>query len=259
MDTSLIYILTNKSNGKRYVGLARKSFAGRLKDHFANKQSIIGKALRKYGVDGFDIQKIVYDKDDLPYWEKYFISGLNTKHPNGYNLTDGGEGLINPSPIVIEQLRKNAKRSPNNRHFGGHQHSEESKKRISESLLVAMSDPDIKKKMSEAQTGRVVSEETKRKISLSKQGQLKGRIPWNKGVRFSGQEGYVNPMQGQKRPDLAARNILNRGRKDSEESKWKKHLASVGRSKSVAHAEAIKRAFSMKRHSNLLCETLSCM
>jgi len=30
----------------------------------------------------------------MDYWEKYFIATLKTKKPNGYNQTDGGEGIV---------------------------------------------------------------------------------------------------------------------------------------------------------------------
>ena len=30
----------------------------------------------------------------MDYWEKFFIATLKTKSPNGYKLTDGGEGVI---------------------------------------------------------------------------------------------------------------------------------------------------------------------
>ncbi len=30
----------------------------------------------------------------MDYWEKFFIKTLKTKSPTGYNLTDGGEGIV---------------------------------------------------------------------------------------------------------------------------------------------------------------------
>ena len=37
--------------------------------------------------------KACTSKEELDRWEKYFIKSRDTKNPNGYNLTDGGEGL----------------------------------------------------------------------------------------------------------------------------------------------------------------------
>ena len=91
MKQAIIYILTNKTNGKKYVGKTTGLFQNRLKDHFRN-DSYIGNSLRKHGLDGFETQQVIYHKDDLDYWEQYFIAKLNTIYPNGYNLTAGGDG-----------------------------------------------------------------------------------------------------------------------------------------------------------------------
>ena len=90
MEAGTIYIATNKTNGKIYVGQTRNSFAKRQKHHVRG-QHLFGKACRKYGIDGFTWQQILYHKDELNYWEQYFIEKLNSMHPNGYNLTGGGD------------------------------------------------------------------------------------------------------------------------------------------------------------------------
>jgi group I intron endonuclease len=108
---SVIYILENKANGKRYVGKTTYSLAERLRDHI-NTDSYIGNALRKNGIDGFTSQQIVYHKDELDYWEKYFIGKLNTVYPNGYNLTFGGDGGTKSEEA---KLRMSKPKSPEGR------------------------------------------------------------------------------------------------------------------------------------------------
>ena len=39
--------------------------------------------------------------------EIFWIAKLNTKVPNGYNLTDGGEGLVNPSDETRAKMSAN--------------------------------------------------------------------------------------------------------------------------------------------------------
>ena len=57
-----------------------------------------------------------------------------------------------------------------------------SKLRIEKNLHIGLKrSEETKKRMSEAQKGRIFSEETKRKMSLAHQGQ----IPWSKGKTFS--------------------------------------------------------------------------
>lgn len=55
------------------------------------KNSIIGKALRKYGVENFN--QYIFEgiqEDTLDFVESEMISRLNSISPNGYNLDSGG-------------------------------------------------------------------------------------------------------------------------------------------------------------------------
>ena len=92
----IVYSLTCKLNGKQYVGQTTQSVEKRFKEHARNKKSYIGKAIRAYGEDKFVIAilKVCFSKEELDHWEKFFIVLLNTKAPRGYNLTDGGEGIV---------------------------------------------------------------------------------------------------------------------------------------------------------------------
>lgn len=145
---SVIYVRTNKFNGKQYVGQATtKNFRIRQNNWKCLKHPYAGKAINaaraKYGIDAFDFEILKECNDDeLDYWEKFYIKKLNTKAPYGYNMTDGGE---------TSWIK--------NKH-----HSEEARK-----------------KMSEARKGIIFSEEHKKKISESH----KGKTPWNKGKSHS--------------------------------------------------------------------------
>jgi group I intron endonuclease len=154
---SNIYVFTNKINGKQYVGQTI-NIEDRYKQHrkdAKNKDkrpnSIFYKAIRKYGFDSFDFKVLETDIDisKIHEREKFWIKELNTMKPNGYNLTEGGEGTF------------------------GYRHTEESKKRMSEMRKGVPGKPkseDVKKYLSELYKGRKLSEEQKKKISESKKG-----------------------------------------------------------------------------------------
>ena len=92
-----IYKITNKINGKVYIGLTGRGFQKRLKEHIQyafqkNSHFTIHKALRKYGEDGFDYEVIDVAecekdaKDKEIYWIRFYDSWNS-----GYNDTPGGD------------------------------------------------------------------------------------------------------------------------------------------------------------------------
>jgi len=87
-----VYVITNKINGRKYVGQTRNKVCCRWNAHKNNKTSLLGKAIIKYGLHNFIFTEIVtcFDMDSLNYFEKYFIEHFNTVRPSGYNLTTGG-------------------------------------------------------------------------------------------------------------------------------------------------------------------------
>lgn len=91
----VVYLIWNIVNGKKYVGQTVKTVKARFNEH-ARQNSIIDRAIRKYGKKNFryGVIKSCVSKADMDYWEKYFIATLKTKKPNGYNQTDGGEGIV---------------------------------------------------------------------------------------------------------------------------------------------------------------------
>ena len=89
----IIYKIENKINGKIYIGQTTVELKERIKGHkYANYY--IGRAIREYGIENFAIDIIEKCKtlDELNEREVFWISYYNCKVPNGYNLTDGGEG-----------------------------------------------------------------------------------------------------------------------------------------------------------------------
>ena len=190
-----IYILTNKINGKQYVGQTR-NIERRLNHHkkyYAN--FIISKAIKKYGWDMFDQHIFYILENDLDYFEIEMIKRLNTLAPNGYNLESGGNKNKYPSAETRKKLSEVTK-GKNNPMFGrtgikcpmfGKQHTEETKKKISEAqkgekgyMFGKMGEKshsfgrhhskEAKLKISKARIGIILSKEHREKISEAGKG-----------------------------------------------------------------------------------------
>ena len=107
----IIYKATNLINEMSYIGKTNRSVNHRIKEHMndINRTNFyFHKALKKYGKDKFswEIIKRCNNYDELIYSEQFFIKSFNTKIPNGYNMTDGGEGMFNPTEEVRRKLRE---------------------------------------------------------------------------------------------------------------------------------------------------------
>lgn len=88
-----IYKITNKVNGKSYIGQTRYTIEFRWRQHLHKKDNTyFHNAIRKYGADNFIIEKLEEcNIEDLNEKEIYYIAKYNT-FKDGYNLTIGGDG-----------------------------------------------------------------------------------------------------------------------------------------------------------------------
>lgn len=125
-DHGVIYIMTCLATSKSYVGQAvnytscgvKYSGKGRMQVHFrdafdekrASHCRLVNDAIRTYGLRSIiwtNIREV--PERDLNKWEKHDIKSFGTLHPNGYNLTKGGEQLNvsnKRKKELIEKLRK---------------------------------------------------------------------------------------------------------------------------------------------------------
>lgn len=94
----IIYKITNKINGKIYIGQTINSIEYRFSQHSRSVNrnvkvhSVITKAIKKHGAENFSIEKIdeAFTKIELDEKEIRYINELNSIVPNGYNLAYGG-------------------------------------------------------------------------------------------------------------------------------------------------------------------------
>lgn len=89
----VVYLITNKINSMQYIGKTINKLKIRLYNHKCHKTSYIGRAIKFYGWENFKVEILeeCANRTELNEREKYWIKTLNTKTPNGYNLTSGGE------------------------------------------------------------------------------------------------------------------------------------------------------------------------
>jgi group I intron endonuclease len=182
-----VYVWTNLTNKKKYVGKGVKGRAG-CHLRWAEKGGVqcpaFYAAIRKYGRDSFSLQYLALGLDETlaVALEVAAIQAYDCRRW-GYNLTDGGDGLSGyvSSPERTEKLRRanlGATRSDEaraNMSRAALARSPEAKRRIRESVLASKT-PEWKAKISAAQVGRVPSEACRLARSLAMRAKHAPRI-----------------------------------------------------------------------------------
>ena len=93
MKLGSIYLITDKTNGKQYVGQTSRDIDTRFREHCTEKRgnSKLHKAIQEKGWQNFSVELIEeVPLEQLDEKEIYWIKKLDTKN-NGYNSTDGGK------------------------------------------------------------------------------------------------------------------------------------------------------------------------
>jgi|WetSurMetagenome_2_1015567.scaffolds.fasta_scaffold35335_2 hypothetical protein len=190
----IIYKITNKANGKIYIGQTScKNPKDRWHDHLyelrneRKKNLHFQNAFKKYKEENFIFEEIlsVLNKEDLGKYEQFFIKEYKTYIPDyGYNKTLGGEGF---SPT--EEIRKKISDS-----HKGKKHSEEHKNKISLANRKRKHTEETKRKIGDSHKGRKFTEshvENMRKVRKGKK-----MLQSTKDKISSATRGKNNPMYG---------------------------------------------------------------
>lgn len=95
----IIYKAMNLATGMSYIGQTTRSLKERKSAHLKRAKLSNLKfynAIRKYGEVKFSwmILKLCKTREELSFWEEFYISRYNTMTPSGYNLTSGGKGSL---------------------------------------------------------------------------------------------------------------------------------------------------------------------
>jgi len=144
--TFILYLVSNKTNGKLYIGWTGDIAEQRWNEHCSSakygSKYYFHNAIRKYTRDGFDwnVMKSFTSDNEAKEEEKKCIAIYKEFGYTLYNMTDGGEGIT------------------------GYKFSEESKQKMSKSHIGLQSGENS------PNFGTSLSEETKRKIGLKNKG-----------------------------------------------------------------------------------------
>lgn len=172
MAYGVIYKLTCTDNQKSYIGKTTQKIEERFKQHMKT-DSYIGDAIRSHSADKFtkEILEECETQEQLNEREIFWIAKINCKSPNGYNLTDGGDGVSGYTPTP--KHRKNISTS-----LTGRRLSPEHCKNISLS----------KSGKNHPNYGKHRSEKTKAKLRISKLGEknpMYGKPAPNRGKKHT--------------------------------------------------------------------------
>ena len=99
-----IYKITNKMNGKVYIGQTKRSIHIRFSEHYTDSSSSLFLDMHKLGKGLFTVELLHVCKDEFAnQWERYYICKYNSIDSEcGYNKVCGGiykweKGGYNPS------------------------------------------------------------------------------------------------------------------------------------------------------------------
>lgn len=142
-----IYRITNKINGKIYIGMHKTD---NLEDGYMGSGKLIKRAIVKYGIENFvkEILHIFDNETDMKNKEKELV----VVSEETYNLLEGGHGgftFINKNNIKRNKFTSESAKEANR---------------------ILNSDPEKKKRWHDAYMKSISTEEYKLKASLSRKG-----------------------------------------------------------------------------------------
>ena len=169
-----IYKLTlKKESRKAYIGQTIRDIHKRLEEHQlpSSKCVAVSHAIQKYGWE--NVKKEWYEvlDEDLNFYEEMLVALLGTLAPNGYNLMEGGGSKGRPSEESKKKMSEaqTGEKNPNYGRTGkkhpmygrtgekhpmyGNNHTEETKKKISEAHIGKTLSDEHRQKMSDAKSG----------------------------------------------------------------------------------------------------------
>lgn len=173
----IVYKAENKINGKIYIGKTIQKLTRRIGSHLSKgSTSLFPRALKKYGLQTFTISIIDNAESEqvLTEKEKYWIRFYDCKYPNGYNLTEGGEGISGCPRSAETKLRLRIFNT-------GKRLSEEHKVKIGLAHKGRKPSEVARINMSNAHKGIKLSEATKIKMGIVRSGDKNGgaKLNWH--------------------------------------------------------------------------------
>lgn len=205
-----IYKITNLINGKIYIG-QHKYDKSELDNSYIASGLVINESIKKYGLENFKRELIdtADTLEELNQKEKYYIKVFNSIAPNGYNLTEGGDGVVSPSEEVRNKMA--AKKL-------GTKQSEETKQKRIKKLKQIEHTKEWVSKISQARKGQGIPE-----LCIIKSAErLSGTSWYNNGIE---ENRYLEKdvPEGWVKGRLNGYHPTTLGYKHSKETKQKSH------------------------------------
>lgn len=191
----IVYLVTNKKNGKKYVGQHAGSDLEAYwrrnvwlaEEGYQGKRALY-RAIRKYGEEGFEVKPLVIvgTKQEMDLYEIGMIKAWNTTDSeNGYNITQGGDGSLGvkmsaetrakmskarEGKTMSEENRlKFIERNKGNKYALGRKMTKENFDKLMAAHIGAKRSDEARQRMSDAHKGKKLSEETKQSMRLAQQ------------------------------------------------------------------------------------------
>lgn len=165
----IVYLHTNKVNGMVYIGMTCRTVEERWNSGYQGNPHFY-RAIKKYGRNSFKHEVLAENltKEEAEQLERFYISKYNSTDPKiGYNIENGGNSIGKHS----EETKRKISESQKGRKFTG-----EHIQNLSKSLKGRKITDEQRAKLSERMKGNTYtlgyrhSEETKRKMSESRMG-----------------------------------------------------------------------------------------
>ena len=197
-QTYTLYLHTTPNN-KYYVGQTCQLPERRWQNGYGYAtQQLFYRAIKKYGWENIEHEIIAHNltKQEVDNFEILMIHKLHSNSPKyGYNNSIGGEANHKGCKHSEETKKKISESGKGRKHTDeqnqakskiqkGKITSEETKKRISKSLKGKIVSDETKKKLSESHKGYIFSDEHKQKISNSRKGKYVGVKSHNYGTHL---------------------------------------------------------------------------
>lgn len=173
-----IYKITNRINGKIYIGQTTKSIEYRFEQHKRTAKrklsftSYLYRAMNECGLDNFDVEELQTcdTREELDKAEQHWITHFCSQNSDiGYNILEGGRGGgCRSKEFQLSEAQLSALES--GRHLPS---SEKQKNQLAERRRNCVVSEETRKKLSIASSGHVASEETKKKMSAAHKGKKK--------------------------------------------------------------------------------------
>lgn len=162
-----IYKITNTVNGKIYIGQTVRNVGERFNEHCRHNNTLIDRAINKYGKDKFIVEVIASAKsqEELNELEiKYICEYKSMDKAIGYNLCEGGnntQGYKHRKESKRKMSKsKQGKYTAQDNPFYGKHHSEEQRKKWSEQRKGRTLDEEWKDKIAKAGYKKVINLDT---------------------------------------------------------------------------------------------------